>query len=61
MKKCPRCHRMLMRDDDVLNKLSRRDNKTYICFECGEDESGIDLGVQRPDQLERDFVAKVRK
>ena len=61
MKKCPRCHRMTMWNYDARNSLSRRDNKTYICNRCGNEEGYIDVGVRMPDQIERDFVAKVRK
>ena len=61
MKKCPRCHKMTMMDDDILNKLSRRDNKTYICNRCGDEEAYIDAGFVPAGRRERDFVAKVRK
>ena len=61
MKKCPRCHAMRMKDDDILNKLSRRDNKTYICSRCGGIEAYIDAGLAPDSKIERDFVAKVRK
>ena len=61
MKECPRCHAMTMMEEDIMNSLSRRDNKTYICNDCGEDESFIDAGVMTPGKVERDFVAKVGK
>ena len=61
MKKCPRCHAMTIEDEEAMNSLSRRDNKTYICNKCGEEEGYIDVGEMMPDQLERDFVAKVGK
>jgi len=61
MKKCPRCHQLTMKDDDVLNSLSRRDNKTYICNECGHDESYIDARMMPVGKLERDFVAALDK
>lgn len=61
MKECPRCHKMTMKDEDVLNSLSRRDNKTYICNDCGKAESYIDFGIDDPDEIERDFVVKVGK
>ena len=56
MKRCPRCKRMTMHDEQVLNKLSRRDNKTYICNDCGTEEALIDAGYYEPTQLDRDFV-----
>lgn len=59
MKKCPRCHRMTLKNREVLNALSRRDNKTYICSQCGRDEAFIDAGLVVPGKWERDFVAKI--
>ena len=56
MKECPRCHRMTMHDEEVLNSLSRRDNKTYICNDCGIEESLIDNKVREPGELELEFV-----
>lgn len=61
MKECPRCHKMTIEDEDILNSLSRRDNETYICNDCGNDEGFIDSGDMEIDQRERDFVDKVRK
>ena len=61
MKECPRCHKMTLEDEDVLNALSHRDNETYICSDCGNDESYIDAGFMEIDQRERDFMAKVCK
>lgn len=61
MKKCPRCGQLTLEDEDGLNALSRRDNKTYICHICGEEEHFIDQGLIFPGKRERDFVAKVAK
>lgn len=36
--------------------MSRRDSKTYICHECGNDEAVIDLGWMEPDDIELEFV-----
>lgn len=36
---CPRCKENYLEDLEVLNALSRRDNETYICSECGIDEA----------------------
>ena len=30
----------------VVNALSRRDNKTYICSDCGTDEALFDFDIQ---------------
>lgn len=56
MKKCPRCKKNKMHDEQALNSLSRRDNKTYICNDCGNDEAFIDAGMMEPDKLEKRFV-----
>jgi len=52
---------MTLEDEQVLNCLSRRDNETYICGECGNEEALIDEGIIPEDQIERDFVAEVCK
>lgn len=56
MKKCPRCKRMTLNPDEAINSLSRRDDKTYICNTCGDDEAMIDLGLIKPDDIEEEFV-----
>jgi len=40
MKKCPRCGEMKLHEDNRFNALSRKDNKTYICSDCGVAEAG---------------------
>ncbi len=59
MKKCPRCKKNTMRDEEVMNALSRRDNKTYICSPCGTTEALIDGGFEEVNKVETDFVAKI--
>ena len=44
MKNCPRCHQDTLREVEVENALSRRDNNTYICSGCGNEEAFIDAG-----------------
>jgi len=61
MKKCPRCLRLTMQNDKYLNSLSRRDNKTYICNPCGDEESHIDLRNIQPTAAEKRFVALLKK
>lgn len=56
MKECPKCKNLTMHDEEVLNSLSRRDNKTYICNDCGNEEALIDLGEMEPDENDREFV-----
>ncbi len=38
-KTCPRCKWNLLKRRDSLNAVSRRDNKTNICAECGIKEA----------------------
>ena len=45
MKKCPRCGEDTMDENTVMNALSRRDNKTYICSPCGTKEAFVDMGL----------------
>ena len=40
---CPKCNTNSMHDELVMNSLSRRDNKTYICNRCGQDEAMEDI------------------
>ena len=56
MKECPRCHKETFEDEDGLNSLSRRDNRTYICNDCGNEEADIDAGYLQPDERELEFV-----
>lgn len=57
MMQCPRCGEITLypnEDGDGphkgLNALSRRDNKTYICPDCGDDEAWFDLFMDRLEQ-----------
>lgn len=45
MKECPRCKEQTLDETEVLNALSRRDNRTYICSDCGTAEAMFDLAV----------------
>jgi hypothetical protein len=38
-KLCPRCQTNRLYKEKVLNCLSRKDNKTYICRRCGDLEA----------------------
>ena len=59
-KKCPRCGMLTMHKKEVMNALSRRDNKTYICTPCGTEEALIDAGFQAADDRETAFVSKIK-
>jgi rRNA maturation protein Nop10 len=54
IKKCPRCN--VEMDESIPGALSRRDNETEICSECGTEEAMIDAGFVKPDQREKDFI-----
>ena len=45
--RCPRCKQEAMHREQIRNKLSRRDNKTYICSPCGTSEAMYDFNVVR--------------
>lgn len=54
-KKCPRCLGMIPSNENPgahYGALSRRDNKTEICSECGTEEAVADL-LQIGDDKER--------
>ncbi len=59
MKTCPRCYEKTLEDEQALNSLSKRDNKTYICNGCGDEEACIDLGELWPSDVEKRFVTKI--
>jgi len=37
--RCPRCGENKMYEEQAMNALSRRDNDTYICSDCGAAEA----------------------
>ena len=37
--KCPRCKINELHPEEAMNALSREDNKTYICSDCGTVEA----------------------
>lgn len=59
MKKCPRCKRKVMKIPIQINALSRRDNKTYICSDCGAEEALIDAKILKSDEKEIKFSEKI--
>ena len=42
---CPKCKENEIHADEVMNSLSRKDNKTYICNSCGVQESMEEMGL----------------
>jgi hypothetical protein len=43
METCPRCGERKLDPEKARNALSRRDNETYVCSDCGLDEAMYDL------------------
>ena len=41
---CPKCKLNHLKLDKVMNALSRKDNKTYICNDCGDKEAFEEMG-----------------
>jgi len=52
---CLRC----MNEYSEHPAISRRDNKTEICSQCGTEEALIDAGFRSVDLKEKDFVNKI--
>ncbi len=50
MKKCPCCDKNTLKDEQVMNSLSRVDNETYICNTCGDNEGFINYDPSVVDQ-----------
>jgi len=36
---CPKCNHNELHPQQAMNALSRRDNTTYICTSCGQEEA----------------------
>jgi predicted RNA-binding Zn-ribbon protein involved in translation (DUF1610 family) len=45
---CPRCGKDRLHPIPMMNALSRRDNKTYICSPCGSHEAVLDAARNDP-------------
>jgi transcription elongation factor Elf1 len=61
MKKCPRCNMDKLNEIEVRNALSRRDNNTYICSDCGNEEAFIDAGMMEVNTNEVQFLQKLKE
>jgi DNA-directed RNA polymerase subunit RPC12/RpoP len=59
--KCPRCKDRYLRYPAVRNAISRRDNKTYICSECGTEEALIDARMLTVNDIETNFLKMLRR
>jgi uncharacterized protein with PIN domain len=42
VKICPSCNLRPLDTNEVMNSLSRKDNKTYICNSCGQKEAYLE-------------------
>lgn len=58
---CPRCKIMPLEKETVHNALSRRDNKTYICSACGNEEAFIDAGIIPNNEVDKAFCRKLKR
>lgn len=58
---CPRCKEWKLHEEKELNSLSRRDNTTYICNSCGDEESLIDDGMLEPNEVEKEFIKILKR
>jgi len=45
MKECPRCHRMTINDEQVMNSLAHVGQDIYICNTCGKFHGLVRMGV----------------
>jgi len=60
LKKCPRCNSLMPEGSVGFGiSISRRDNKTPICSNCGTDEALIDAGFVEPNEKEISFKKKL--
>ncbi len=57
MSTCPRCKK----DYTGYPALSRRDNKTDICSDCGTEEALIDAGMMPSTPAEIDFLKRLKE
>ncbi len=55
---CPRCGEPKIDEREVMNALSRRDNKTYICSDCGTEEALVDIGAMKERVWVKPIVSK---
>ena len=55
-KMCPRCKKLTLDSDKIMNCLSRRDGKIHICTRCGDEEAMIDLGSIPSTKKEKEFI-----
>jgi predicted RNA-binding Zn-ribbon protein involved in translation (DUF1610 family) len=61
MLKCPRCKKNTLNKNKVMNALSRRDNKTYICSLCGSVEAMFDYQIDAMIKQERAWLSEKEK
>ena len=56
IEKCPRCGESM----DSRSSLSRRDNKTEICIDCGTEEALIDVKMLESTENEIEFLKIIK-
>lgn len=57
---CPRCLDHYEHRGEVGRALSRRDNTTYICSDCGREEALVDMGILK-DQESKAREARIAR
>jgi hypothetical protein len=57
-KLCPRCKKVVLDPREAMNALSRRDNETYICSQCGTEEAMFDFLIHTTKEKEKAWLAK---
>jgi RNA polymerase subunit RPABC4/transcription elongation factor Spt4 len=57
MKTCPRCKKRTLHPNPEKNVLSLKDNKTYICPACGEEEANKRL-PKALEKLRKEFLSR---
>jgi hypothetical protein len=55
---CPRCLVTQLNKVQAMNALSRRDNKTYICSQCGGEEAVFDWQQNARKEAESAWLTK---
>lgn len=61
LKKCPCCDKESMNDEQVMNSLSHVDDKTYICNDCGNKESLLNLSPSNCDKIDLDIYIRFKQ
>ncbi len=60
---CPRCGKETMKDPTEANSLSNEDEKTYICSDCGINETRMNWFIAKslPENIPEDQLEMQKK